>query len=68
MIEVQTLQEIPVPDPTKVPYNVFRKIIELVSERLRCNPIEGMILEKELDRIIFELYNLSDEEISVLSI
>lgn len=68
MIEVNTLQNTPVPDPATVPVNVLKKLITLVQKRLKSVGVEAFQTEKEIDNIVCTLYKLSEEEKKVLGI
>jgi methylase of polypeptide subunit release factors len=68
MMEVKTLENTPVPNPANVPINIFKKIINLVTERLKVSSLEGIKFEKELDNIISNLYHLNKDDIAVLNI
>jgi hypothetical protein len=68
MIEVKTLEQTPVPDPSSIPIGTFRKLISLVTERLKSNSIEGIKIEKEIDRIVCDLYNLDNDDRLALGI
>lgn len=68
MLEVKTLENTPVPDPSKVPVGLFKKIVNLVTKRLNSNPIDGEVFEIELDSIICDLYNMSTEEKRVIGL
>lgn len=68
MLEVKTLEQTPVPDPSTIPILDFKKIVELVFDRINSDPIKGLIIEKEIDNIVSRLYNLSTEDKQVLGI
>lgn len=68
MIEVKTLEQTPVPDPSSISIKDFKRIIELVRLRLKSNSIDGIQIEKEIDFIVCELYNLNSEEKQILGL
>lgn len=68
MIEVKTLNQTPVPNPSLIPIKDFKKMIELVEKRIKGSAIEGITIEKEIDDLACKLYNLTQEDKKVLGI
>ncbi len=62
MLEVKTLKETPVPDPTKIDPKLLRKIIRLVDKRLLTTGAESYEIEKDLDGLVYEAYGISPRE------
>jgi hypothetical protein len=68
MLEPKTLKVTPVPDPTMVPRDLLRRILSLVDKRMVLAGSERFDVEKEIDSIVAELYNLSSKERRLLGI
>ncbi|EGK02386.1 N-6 DNA methylase [Dysgonomonas gadei] len=71
MIEPNSLKEIPVIDPISISRPAFLKYISLVKERFSYNeeriPFHKIIdLEKEIDHMTLDFYNLSKEENDII--
>jgi hypothetical protein len=62
MLEVKTLKKTRVPNPFQAPSKTFRKILKLVDERLLASGETSLHIEKQLDSMIADLYDLSAEE------
>lgn len=62
MLEPKTLNEIPIPDPTKIGFSQLSKIIKLTEERINSSGSEAREIEQELDQVIAGLYKLNDKE------
>ena len=68
MLEVKTLEETPVPDPSTIPITDLKKLIDLVNIRMKKNTVEGIQIDRQIDKIICGLYNLSLSEQEMLGI
>lgn len=71
MIEPNSLKEIPVIDPISISRPAFLKYVSLVKERFSCSeektPFNKIIdLEKEIDRMTLDFYNLTKEENDII--
>lgn len=62
MLEPKTLRKTPVPDPAKVPPVIMLRLLDLVDQRLASTGIMIRDIEKQIDDIVADLYNLSREE------
>lgn len=64
------VESIPVPDFAKVSKELKKKLVKLVDERLKMrmtqHHAECLELEKEIDKIVYEIYFLSSGEISLI--
>ena len=63
MLEVKTLRETPVPDPTQLSTKTMKQILDLVESRL-LNPKypTARDLEKRIDELLANVYGLSPRE------
>ena len=68
MIEVNTLEQTPVPDPSLVSVQLFKKLIALVRKRLKMSNELVFQTDLEIDKIVCEMYNLNQDEVNLLSI
>lgn len=68
VLEVTTLKRTPVPDPTKVSISDMRRLLELVDRRLEAEGSVIIELEKEIDRVILDLYGLNTSERKALGL
>lgn len=66
MLEPKTLKKTPVPDPTHVDSALMRRLLNLVDKRLSAVGAIALEYDKQLDRLVADLYNLSDQERSAL--
>lgn len=62
MLEPRTLKLTPVPPPKDVPHAIMNKLLSLVDLRLETDGLEARQTETELDKIIANLYQLTDTE------
>ncbi len=62
MLEPKTLKLTPVPDPAKVDPVLMRRLLTLVDLRLSTRGASALEYEKQIDTLIADLYNLSDQE------
>ncbi len=62
MLEPKTLKLTPVPDPAKVDPVLMRRLLTLVDMRLSTRGASALEYEKQIDTLIADLYNLSDQE------
>jgi len=60
MLEPKTLKLVPVPDLARIPVKTMRELLDLVGRRL-ANP-EDAVAEKEIDKIVLDVYGLSVQE------
>lgn len=68
MLEVKTLNQTPVPDPSTISNKDFKKMVELVEKRIKSSALEAINLEKEIDILACKLYNLNSDDQKVLGI
>jgi type I restriction-modification system DNA methylase subunit len=68
MLEVKTLNQTPVPDPSQIPNKDFKKMVELVERRIKSSALDGINLEKEIDALACKLYSLNSDDKKVLGI
>ena len=61
-LEPGTLKKTPVPDPARVPPAIKRRILALVDERLSLSGIAAVDVEKQIDKLVADLYGLSSQE------
>ena len=66
MLEPKTLKLTPVPDPARVDPALMRRILSLVDKRLAAKGAIALEYEKQLDQLVADLYNLSDQERTAL--
>lgn len=62
MLEPKTLENVPVPDPSHIPPSALKGLLALVNRRLSQVSDDAIRVERELDAIVAELYDLSAEE------
>ena len=62
MLEPKTLRRTPVPDPTQISPATKRRLLALVDERLLLSGPATLDVEKQLDKLIADLYGLSSQE------
>lgn len=62
MLEVKTLKNTKIPDPNMVPAQKMQKLLRLVTERMNLVGYDGYLVERELDKLVADLYQLSDED------
>ncbi len=67
-LEVHTLKDTPVPDPSSVPPVTMKKIINLVTDRLHSDGYEAIKIERQIDELIADIYLLNSEERGLLGI
>ena len=68
MLESKTLATTPVPNLLHVKPQQFRSIVKLVDQRLKASEPQTAEIENSLDRLIAELYGLSEEERTLIGI
>lgn len=68
MLEPKTLKTVPVPDPGSVSLMNRRRLIQLVERRLLSRDTETLEIERDIDRMVAELYGLSTDEYKALII
>jgi len=62
MLEPKTLKQTPVPDPAHVDTILVRHLLSIVDKRLLATGAAALEYENQLDRLIADLYKLSDQE------
>lgn len=65
-IQPKTLKNTPVPDPFEVDKKDLFKLIKLVKERINAKDDKILQIEKEIDLLVCQLYNLTSEESNIL--
>ena len=64
------VENIPIPDFTKVSKPLRNKLIDLVEKRLTLkitdHKTEALDLEKEIDKVVYAIYALSPEDIELI--
>jgi methylase of polypeptide subunit release factors len=68
LLEPKTLVNTPVPDPSKLPPNKVKLLIDLVDQRLICKSVDSKRLENEIDLVVAEMYGISETEKTSLGI
>ena len=66
-VKIYQLKEIPIPVVSVTHQKPIIDIVNEIIETKRDNPCaDTSVLEKEIDRLVYKLYNLTDEEIAVI--
>lgn len=65
-IQPKTLKNTPIPDPFEIDKKELFKLIKLVKERINGKEDKILQIEKEIDLIVCNLYNLTEEESKIL--
>ena len=66
-VKIYQLKEIPIPVVSVAHQKPIIDIVNEIIETKRDNPCaDTSVLEKEIDRLVYKLYNLTDEEIGVI--
>ncbi len=66
-IKIYQLKEIPIPVVSAAHQKPIIDIVNKIIETKQDNPCaDTSVLEKEIDRMVYKLYNLTDEEIAVI--
>lgn len=68
MLEVKTLNQTPIPDPSSISNKDFKKMIELVELRIKSATLESIKIEAEIDALACKLYNLNSDDKKVLGL
>lgn len=69
MLEPKYLNNIPIPDPFKIPKRIYANLIFLIKERIALKDnSESIFVQKKIEEIITTLYGLSDEEKRYLNV
>jgi hypothetical protein len=68
MMEVRTLAETPVPDPALVPKSSLKKMITLVNDALSSDYFSKVGIQKEIDLLACDLYQLNQDERKLLGL
>jgi len=66
-IKPEQLRKIPIPKITPEQQKPFIKLVDQILEKKKDNPeADTGDLEREIDEMVYELYNLSEEEIKII--
>lgn len=65
-IEPHTLEQTPVPNPTLIPAVIKKSLISLVDVRLVTSGAAAIAVERQIDRLVADLYGLTAAERRVL--
>jgi hypothetical protein len=66
-VKIYQLKEIPIPVVSVTHQKPIIDIVNEIIETKRDNPCaDTSVLEKEIDRLVYKLYNLTDGEIAVI--
>ncbi|MCC5943297.1 MAG: hypothetical protein JJT94_00065, partial [Bernardetiaceae bacterium] len=66
-IDKEPLLQIPIAKPTKTQENKISKIVnQIISQKQKNSKADTTDLEAQIDAMVYELYNLNDEEIQVI--
>ena len=68
MIEVKTLKTTPIPDPSRVSSGDLNKLVSLVDDRLESKGYDAVQIDRQIDKIVSKLYNLTEKDMSTLGI
>jgi hypothetical protein len=68
MVEVKTLNETPVPDPSAISIVDFKLMVNLVNKRLRSSVVDSISLEKLIDDLACSLYQLTSDDKNALGL
>lgn len=66
MLEVKTLKNTPVPDPNNVSIGELNRIVQLVDDRMNASGYDAVIIDRKIDKVIANLYNLSEKDLITL--
>jgi methylase of polypeptide subunit release factors len=66
MLEKRYLLDLPVPNPEIIDKRKYQKLIKLVKERIATRADKSIFIEKQIDKIVTELYNLTKEETKII--
>jgi len=66
MLEPRYLLNLPVPNPETINKIKYHKLIKLVRERIATRGDKSIFLEKEIDKIVTQLYELTKEETNIV--
>lgn len=66
MLEPKTLKGTPTPDPTQVPPEIMRRLLRLVDKRIVASESIALDIEREIDLLVADLYELSSKERRIL--
>lgn len=67
--EPKTVSKIPIPDPLSVDKTLYLRFVTLVKDRLLITKSDFnriVEIEKQLDKIAFNMYRLNNDEIKVI--
>ena len=64
------VENIPIPDFDKVPFDLLEELVKLVDERLALKMADhqeaALDLEREIDRVVYKVYSLSLDDIAII--
>ncbi len=66
MLEPKTLKGTPTPDPTQVVPETMRRLLRLVDKRIVASESVALDIEREIDVLVADLYELSSKERRIL--
>ena len=66
MLEPKTLKGTPTPDPTQVPPETMWRLLRLVDKRIVASESVALDIEREIDVLVADLYELSSKERRIL--
>ncbi len=65
MLDPAYLRDVPVPDPSKIPPLLFKKIVNIVDSRIKT---KKMNLDIEIDKLVLEAYQLTSDERAIIGV
>ena len=66
-VNIYELEQLPIPRATHEQQQTIMDIVDKIIQQKRSNPYsDTSILEKEIDNLVYQLYNLTPEEIAVI--
>ncbi|MDY5557132.1 MAG: class I SAM-dependent DNA methyltransferase, partial [Helicobacter sp.] len=69
-LKTNNLLKLPIPKITKANQTIVNQIIALVDEILKLKAKDSTLdtsnLESEIDKLVYKLYNLTDDEIKMI--
>ena len=65
--DTESVKVIPIPDASKAQQQGIEMIIKSILSRKQTSPTtDTSDMEREIDRLVYQLYNLTEEEIAVI--
>lgn len=66
-VNIYELEQLPIPRATHEQQQTIMDIVDKIIQQKRANPYsDTSILEKEIDNLVYQLYNLTTEEIAII--